>query len=139
MREGITSPTFVLSRIHPSLSDGPALVHVDAYRLGSAEELEDLDLIDTVEKSVTVVEWGRDRAEGLSESRLEITLDRPIGGNTAAQPDSETPAPWEVEDEEEAAAPRIVTLRWVGPRWNEAATTGLRAALAEFTDTVKEG
>ena len=139
VREGITSPTFVLSRIHPSLTDGPALVHVDAYRLGSAEELEDLDLIDTVDESVTVVEWGRDRAEGLSESRLEITLERPIGGNTAAQPDSEAPAPWEVEDEEEAAAPRVVTLHWVGPRWNDAAVAGLRAALAEFTDTVKEG
>nr|WP_239541629.1 alanine racemase [Pseudoglutamicibacter cumminsii] len=138
VREGITSPTFVLSRIHPSLTDGPALVHVDAYRLGSAEELEDLDLIDTVDESVTVVEWGRDRAEGLSESRLEIMLERPIGGGAAeeaaAEPNGDAPAPWEIEDEEEAAAPRIVTLRWVGPRWNDAAAEGLRAALAGFVD-----
>ena len=40
----VTSPTFVLARTHPSLVDGPALVHVDAYRLGSAEEVDDLDL-----------------------------------------------------------------------------------------------
>lgn len=143
VREGITSPTFVLSRIHPSLTDGPALVHVDAYRLGSAEELEDLDLIDTVDESVTVVEWGRDRAEGLSESRLEITLERPIGGGAAeqatAEPNGDAPAPWEIEDEEEAAAPRIVTLRWVGPRWNDAAVAGLRAALAGFVDAKQEG
>lgn len=143
VREGITSPTFVLSRIHPSLTDGPALVHVDAYRLGSAEELEDLDLIDTVDESVTVVEWGRDRAEGLSESRLEITLERPIGGGAAeqatAEPKGDAPAPWEIEDEEEAAAPRIVTLRWVGPRWNDAAVAGLRASLAGFVDAKQEG
>ncbi len=138
VREGITSPTFVLSRIHPSLTDGPALVHVDAYRLGSAEELEDLDLIDTVDESVTVIEWGRDRAEGLSESRLEITLERPVGGGAAeqatAEPDGDAPAPWEIEDEEEAAAPRIVTLRWVGQRWNDAAVAGLHVALGGFVD-----
>ena len=143
VREGITSPTFVLSRIHPSLTDGPALVHVDAYRLGSADELEDLDLIDTVDESVTVVEWGRDRAEGLSESRLEITLERPIGGGAAeqatAEPNGDAPAPWEIEDEEDAAAPRIVTLCWVGPRWNDAAVAGLRAALAGFVDAKQEG
>ena len=148
VREGITSPTFVLSRIHPSLTDGPALVHVDAYRLGSAEELEDLDLIDTVDESVTVVEWGRDRAEGLSESRLEITLERPIGGDAAGsdaaelgatdQANDDAPAPWEIEDEEEAAAPRIVTLRWVGPRWNDAAVAGLRASLAGFVGAKQE-
>lgn len=142
VREGITSPTFVLSRIHPSLTGGPALVHVDAYRLGSAEELEDLDLIDTVDESVTVVEWGRDRAEGLSESRLEITLERPIGGGAAeqatAEPNGDAPAPWEIEDEEEAAAPRIVTLRWVGPRWNDAAVAGLHAALAAVVGSLQD-
>ena len=70
----ITSPTFVLSRIHPSLSGGPDLVHVDAYRLGSAAEVDDLDLDATVDASVTVVEWGEDRAEQLADSWLGITI-----------------------------------------------------------------
>ena len=95
-----------------------------------------------MDESVTVVEWGRDRAEGLSESRLEITLERPIGGDAAEQATAElngdAPAPWEIEDEEEAAAPRIVTLRWVGPRWNDAAVAGLRASLAGFVDAKQE-
>lgn len=72
----IISPTFVLSRVHPSRVGGPALVHVDAYRLGSATELEDLDLIDTVGDSVTFVEWGTGVAEGLSPDRLEIAIER---------------------------------------------------------------
>ena len=46
VREGVISPTFVLSRVHPNLPEGPRpggpdLVHVDAYRLSSAEELAD--------------------------------------------------------------------------------------------------
>ena len=44
VRGPVTSPTFVISRVHPSLVDGPALVHVDAYRLGGLDELDDLDL-----------------------------------------------------------------------------------------------
>jgi len=79
VRGGIISPTFVLSRVHPNLGSGPDLVHVDAYRLGSADELEDLDLEESMERSVTVVEWGEGRAEGLSESRLEVRLVRPVG------------------------------------------------------------
>ena len=63
VREGVISPTFVLSRVHPNLSDGtrpggPDLVHVDAYRLSSAEELDDLDLEFSLEKSVTVIGMG---------------------------------------------------------------------------------
>ncbi|GAA1117810.1 tRNA (adenosine(37)-N6)-threonylcarbamoyltransferase complex ATPase subunit type 1 TsaE [Nocardiopsis composta] len=76
VRGPITSPTFVISRIHPSLGDGPALVHVDAYRLGDAAELDDIDLDATLADSVTVVEWGEGLAEELSEDRLEITLER---------------------------------------------------------------
>jgi tRNA threonylcarbamoyladenosine biosynthesis protein TsaE len=74
VRGPITSPTFVLSRIHPSLVGGPDLVHVDAYRLGSAAELDDLDLDATADRSVTVVEWGKDRAEQLAESWLGLTI-----------------------------------------------------------------
>jgi tRNA threonylcarbamoyladenosine biosynthesis protein TsaE len=74
VRGPITSPTFVLSRIHPSLVGGPDLVHVDAYRLGSAAEVDDLDLDATADRSITVVEWGKDRAEQLAESWLSLAI-----------------------------------------------------------------
>lgn len=91
----ITSPTFVLSRIHPS-QVGPQLVHVDAYRLGSAAEVDDLDLDDSVPDSVTFIEWGAGLVEQLAADRLEIDIDRS----------------GEVDDDT-----RIVTVRTVGPRW----------------------
>ncbi len=74
VRGPITSPTFVIARVHPSLVGGPALVHVDAYRLGSAVELDDLDLDASLADSVTVVEWGHGLVEHLTEDRLEVTL-----------------------------------------------------------------
>ncbi len=70
MRGPITSPTFVIARVHPSLVGGPALVHVDAYRLGSAMELDDLDLDADLDASVTIIEWGAGLAEQLSSDRL---------------------------------------------------------------------
>jgi tRNA threonylcarbamoyladenosine biosynthesis protein TsaE len=76
VRGPITSPTFVIARVHPSLSGGPALVHADAYRLGGFAELDDLDLDASLEESVTVVEWGEGLAEGLAEDRLEIFIGR---------------------------------------------------------------
>ncbi|NHA68397.1 tRNA (adenosine(37)-N6)-threonylcarbamoyltransferase complex ATPase subunit type 1 TsaE [Phycicoccus sp. CMS6Z-2] len=75
VRGAVTSPTFVIARVHPSTVDGPPLVHVDAYRLGGALELDDLDLDASVEDSVTVVEWGHGLVEGLSADRLEVVLD----------------------------------------------------------------
>jgi len=75
VRGPITSPTFVIARVHPSLVGGPPLVHVDAYRLGGALELDALDLDASVEDGVTVVEWGQGLAEDLSENRLEVVLD----------------------------------------------------------------
>lgn len=75
VRGAVTSPTFVIARVHPSTVGGPALVHVDAYRLGGALELDDLDLDASVEESVTVVEWGHGLAEGLADDRLEVVLD----------------------------------------------------------------
>jgi tRNA threonylcarbamoyladenosine biosynthesis protein TsaE len=75
VRGPITSPTFVIARVHPSLVGGPALVHVDAYRLGGLAELDDLDLDTSLEESVTIVEWGHGLAEGLSEDRLELVLE----------------------------------------------------------------
>ncbi len=100
----IISPTFVLSRVHPSTVGGPALVHVDAYRLGSFAELEDLDLEVSLDDSVTLVEWGAGIAEGLADDYLEVDIRRsldpeddtrwifltPIGERwTAARPDLE--------------------------------------------------
>jgi tRNA threonylcarbamoyladenosine biosynthesis protein TsaE len=79
VRGPITSPTFVLARVHPSLVGGPALVHVDAYRLGSLAELDDLDLDTSIDDSVTVVEWGEGKAEVLAEGRsghYVVRLDR---------------------------------------------------------------
>jgi tRNA threonylcarbamoyladenosine biosynthesis protein TsaE len=74
VRGPFTSPTFVIARIHPSLVDGPPLVHVDAYRLGGLDELDALDLDASLEECVTVVEWGHGLAEGLAEEYLELVL-----------------------------------------------------------------
>ncbi|GAA3965638.1 tRNA (adenosine(37)-N6)-threonylcarbamoyltransferase complex ATPase subunit type 1 TsaE [Actinomadura viridis] len=79
VRGPITSPTFVIARVHPSLAGGPALVHVDAYRLGGFAELDDLDLDASAEESVTVVEWGEGLAEGLADARLEVIISRGDG------------------------------------------------------------
>ncbi|WP_228481108.1 MULTISPECIES: tRNA (adenosine(37)-N6)-threonylcarbamoyltransferase complex ATPase subunit type 1 TsaE [Microbacterium] len=74
VRGPVQSPTFVLARTHPSLVGGAPLVHVDAYRLGSAAELDDLDI--DLDSSVVIVEWGRGMVDGLRESWWEIELDR---------------------------------------------------------------
>ncbi|QDP98622.1 tRNA (adenosine(37)-N6)-threonylcarbamoyltransferase complex ATPase subunit type 1 TsaE [Microlunatus elymi] len=95
----IISPTFVLSRIHQSSTGRPDLVHVDAYRLSSAAELDDLDLLESLEGSVTVVEWGEGIAESLNPERLEIMVLR------SADPTDDT---------------RTVLLAGVGDRWTEA-------------------
>jgi len=70
----VISPTFVLSRIHRSTCEGPALVHVDAYRLGSEAEIDDLDLEAYMPIAVTVVEWGEGLAEHLNDNRLEVEI-----------------------------------------------------------------
>jgi tRNA threonylcarbamoyladenosine biosynthesis protein TsaE len=73
----IASPTFVIARVHPPRrSDRPTLVHVDAYRLGSLGEVDDLDLDVDMAASVTVVEWGAGLVEQLADARLEIVLER---------------------------------------------------------------
>ena len=132
VRAGIISPTFVLVRIHPNLPDGPRpggpdLVHVDAYRLGSASEIDDIDLENTMDSAVTVVEWGRGRVEHLSESRLEVDLVRSLGGAQAPAP-AHAPASahgpethgdaevldFDTDDDDE---PRTIVIRGFGPRW----------------------
>ncbi|MBW0106662.1 tRNA (adenosine(37)-N6)-threonylcarbamoyltransferase complex ATPase subunit type 1 TsaE [Pseudonocardia sp. KRD291] len=78
----VTSPTFVIAREHPPSGAGPALVHVDAYRLGLAEdadvaaELDDLDLDTDLERAVVAVEWGTGVAERLSARAVQVTLQR---------------------------------------------------------------
>lgn len=117
VRGPVTSPTFVIARVHPPLRAGagpggepPSLVHADAYRLGSALELDDLDLDADLGTSVTVVEWGEDRAEALSEDRLEIVITpaRPAGLDTEG-----------AADDEDSDAPRTVHISGVGSRWQD--------------------
>lgn len=99
VRGPVQSPTFVIARTHPSLVGRAPLVHVDAYRLGSAAELDDLDL--DLERSVVVIEWGRGMAEELADSWWDIELERPVGGH-----DGDDVDPSELD----ADAPRIVTV-----------------------------
>jgi tRNA threonylcarbamoyladenosine biosynthesis protein TsaE len=130
----------VIARVHPSLAAsvvgghgaagrGPALVHADAYRLGSVLELDDLDLDTDTASSVTVVEWGEGLAEGLSADRLEITI-APVGiaqdGVSEAAPgdgpgdvagaDGDGDADWDA-DGAAADRPRTVRISAVGERW----------------------
>jgi tRNA threonylcarbamoyladenosine biosynthesis protein TsaE len=80
VRGAVTSPTFVIARVHPSLGDGPPLVHVDAYRLsGGLDEMEDLDLDVSLPESVIVVEWGEGKVEELTDERLQILIHRAVG------------------------------------------------------------
>ncbi|MFI0740038.1 tRNA (adenosine(37)-N6)-threonylcarbamoyltransferase complex ATPase subunit type 1 TsaE [Streptomyces sp. NPDC021100] len=109
VRGAVTSPTFVIARVHPSLTGGPALVHVDAYRLsGGLDEMEDLDLDVSLPESVTVVEWGDGKVEDLSEDRLRVVIERAVG--------AEAPAP-DGDDADAADDVRTVTVSGVGERW----------------------
>ena len=74
VREPVTSPTFVIARVHTG--GRLPLVHVDAYRLGSVADVDDLDLDASAEESVTVVEWGQGLVEQLAEEHLEVRLER---------------------------------------------------------------
>lgn len=105
VRGPVTSPTFVIARVHPSTSGGPDLVHADAYRLASPAEVDDLDLDASLGTSVTVIEWGGGIAEGLAEDRLDVTIS-PAG--PAAQPG----------DGGLAEEPRAVRVTGHGDRWN---------------------
>jgi tRNA threonylcarbamoyladenosine biosynthesis protein TsaE len=109
VRGPITSPTFVIARVHPSLRGGPDLVHADAYRLGSRLEVDDLDLDADVGHSVTVVEWGEGLVEGLTAGHLLITIGWSDSEGRPADPAGQG-------DE-----PRVVTLAAHGGRWEAAA------------------
>jgi tRNA threonylcarbamoyladenosine biosynthesis protein TsaE len=95
VRDQVISPTFVLSRVHRS-EVGPDLVHMDGYRLTSSFEVDDLDLEAEMSTSVIVVEWGAGLVEHLSESHLDITINRSL----------------DVEDDT-----RHVEIVATGPRW----------------------
>ena len=87
----VQSPTFVLARTHRTEA-GPKLVHVDAYRLNSAVELDDLDI--DFANSIVVVEWARDYIDGIAEHWLQVDINR------------------ESEDDS-----REVTINGIGQRW----------------------
>jgi tRNA threonylcarbamoyladenosine biosynthesis protein TsaE len=74
VREPVTSPTFVIARVHRG--GRVPMVHVDAYRLGSVADVDDLDLDASTDEAVTVVEWGQGLVERLADGHLEIRLDR---------------------------------------------------------------
>ncbi|MEU6757224.1 tRNA (adenosine(37)-N6)-threonylcarbamoyltransferase complex ATPase subunit type 1 TsaE [Streptomyces sp. NPDC046685] len=115
VRGAVTSPTFVIARVHPSLTGGPALVHVDAYRLGGGlDEMEDLDLDVSLPESVVVVEWGDGKVEELSDDRLHVVIARAVGHE-------------EVLDDV-----REVSVHGVGARWGAGAgLDALAGALSE--------
>ena len=100
VRGAVTSPTFVLARTHPRDSGAP-LVHVDAYRLSTAVELDDLDI--DFERSIVVVEWGAGLLDGITDSWLSIDIVRPVGGI----------------ETDEGIEPREVTVTGHGERWND--------------------
>ncbi len=109
VRGEVTSPTFVISRVHPAQQPGgPSLVHVDAYRLGGGVELDDLDIDAFVDDAVTVVEWGEGVAEPLSADRLQVHLAR-------AADDSRRESPPPADDDGRDA--RVITVTPVGNRW----------------------
>jgi tRNA threonylcarbamoyladenosine biosynthesis protein TsaE len=104
VRGTVTSPTFVIARVHPSLGAGPPLVHADAYRLGSRAEVDDLDLDTDLDSSVTVVEWGEGLVEDLAVSHLEIEIAMSLVAASGAPDEA-----------------RTVRLTGRGPRWEAAA------------------
>ena len=109
VRGTVTSPTFVLARTHPRV-DGPPLVHVDAYRLADARELDDLDL--DFAESITVVEWGEGLLEHVIDEWLAVTIARPHGAGDTPDDRAAT-----LDPSLEPVEPRSVTVEGVGGRW----------------------
>jgi tRNA threonylcarbamoyladenosine biosynthesis protein TsaE len=126
VRGPVTSPTFVIARVHPSLAGGPDLVHADAYRLGSRAEVDDLDLDADLATSVTVVEWGEGLVEALAGSYLAIGIE-PVLAPTVARPDPGAGGPDGTGSESDQ--PRTVRIDGWGERWQQAAGRA-RQALA---------
>ncbi|GAB2797538.1 tRNA (adenosine(37)-N6)-threonylcarbamoyltransferase complex ATPase subunit type 1 TsaE [Streptomyces daliensis] len=118
VRGAVTSPTFVIARVHPPLGEGPPLVHVDAYRLGGGlEEMEDLDLDVSLPESVVVVEWGEGKVEELSEDRLHVVIDRAVGTGTGTDAGTGDPADADADADADDADARTLTFAGFGERW----------------------
>lgn len=100
VRGPVTSPTFVLARVHPPESGSVPLIHVDAYRLADARELDDLDL--DFSGAATVVEWGDGLLHGVAESWLRVSIERPHGAGDGPLDDD---------------SPRALTLEGFGSAW----------------------
>src|SRR4051812_35816335 len=104
VRAPVVSPTFVIARVH---RDGRLpLVHVDAYRLGSDAEVDDLDLDADLESAVTVVEWGEGLVERLSADRLAVRISRQTGDMDG-----------DIATDGGGDDVREVWLSGIGPRW----------------------
>lgn len=112
VRGPVTSPTFVLARTHAREGE-PPLVHVDAYRLASPAELDDLDL--DYDGSIVVVEWASGMIDGIAESWLEIGIRRPTGKSHVSESKTEGAEPGVAEFDD--PEPRQVTILGHGPRF----------------------
>ena len=123
VRGTVTSPTFVLARTHPSLVGGAPFVHVDAYRLSSAMELDDLDI--DFARSIVVVEWGRGLLDGITESWLDIEIERPQGRSETVRETDVAASDLDFDLDE----PRTLRLTGHGPRWD-----GLADSLPALTE-----
>lgn len=110
----VVSPTFVISRVH---SGGRLpFVHVDAYRLGSVAELDDLDLDESLDDSVTVIEWGEGLIERLADGWLLVRLHRAADGpvaSVAGDADGGYDADGGCDADPRAAAISAAGARWV--------------------------
>jgi tRNA threonylcarbamoyladenosine biosynthesis protein TsaE len=115
VRGPVTSPTFVIARVHPSLTGGPDLVHADAYRLGSRLEVDDLDLDADLDHSVTVVEWGEGLVENLASGHLLVTIAWPGPGFQ--------PGPYAPPADQDGSGDEVrhVVVAGFGARWAAAA------------------
>lgn len=120
----VSSPTFVIARHHPAPADGPDLIHVDAYRLSGLAELDALDLDADLDRAVMVVEWGREQAEQLASSRLEIELIRTRGDPRSTggpSPDRDGTPDANVDQ-------RDVVISWHGEAWDRDRVAALRVS-----------
>jgi len=111
VRGRVASPTFIVARVHPSLSGGPDLIHADAYRITDLNDLETLDLDSSLDEAVTVVEWGDGKTEAMSEERLAIEVRRASGGEAARDGDV-------VDLESMDDGQRIITFTPYSHRWD---------------------
>lgn len=111
VRGRVASPTFIVARVHPSLSGGPDLIHADAYRIKDLSDLETLDLDSSLDEAVTVVEWGEGKTEAMSNERLSIEVRRASGGQADTDGDI-------IDLEHMDDGTRLIVLRAHGHRWD---------------------